>query len=101
MNTTVHALERFNRGRERWQDRYRVRLLLAATARAERRLIRLIRRKRGDLLRLERRNAQRPERLDVYLGPRRLHDVVDALEAEGVVVAAVVATQAAETEAPN
>ncbi len=89
MNTNVQAVERTHGS----ESRYRVRLLLAATVRAEQRLLALIRRKRGHLLRLERCTAHRPERVDVHLGARRIHDVVDALEASGLVVTAVIATQ--------
>ncbi len=94
MNTGVQAAAKAVDGSCASRPHYRVRLLLGGSARAERQLIDLIQRARGDLHGLERRNPRRPEQLDLHLGQRRIHDVVVSLEAAGFAVAAVIATQA-------
>jgi hypothetical protein len=72
---------------------YRVVLTMPGDVCAERRLRHLIVQKRGELWSLQRSAPRRAGRVQLYLGMRRIDDVVAALEGAGFTVDAVVATR--------
>ena len=72
---------------------YRVVLTMPLDARAERRLRHLVERKRGELKSLLCTAPRYPSQVHLYLGIRRIDDVVSALEGAGFAIDAVVATR--------
>lgn len=93
MNAQTHVVEHGAQACGQPEARYRLFLNVDTHARTERRIRNLITAKRGDLRALEQRNPRRPERLEMHLGDRRLHDVIAALEAAGFMITGVVATR--------